>query len=353
MLISYCIGLILINYIASYYGKKPKIIILLNFILMFVLISGYFEGVDIFNYRYSYFRVGSGYDGNFKTDVGYHMLEILFARNGVDFFVFKKVLTFAGLLLFFIGVSRLSYNPCYVYATYLLYQVVMDTIQFRNFLGFCVLMFALPFLFKENKKSHIIYAILIVIAGSFHFVMCWYLLFLLKDNKYVYRIAIGISVLFIGATALNNMRVPFIHTFMKWLDMGIDAYVDGISSFAFLLPVFTLIYYIYIFRFFSNRSDRYEYKVILKIDYISLFAIPFCFMSFQWYRIIRNLNMLNYCEISNLKKVAKKSLMRKYILILSFAVMAIWMYAEFIRFVGWDSVMTIFENNIYIVENYS
>ena len=183
--------------------------------------------------------------------------------------------------------------------------------------------------------------------------MCWYLLFLLKDNKYVYRIAIGISVLFIGATALNNMRVPFIHTFMKWLDMGIDAYVDGISSFAFLLPVFTLIYYIYIFRFFSNRSDRYEYKVILKIDYISLFAIPFCFMSFQWYRIIRNLNMLNYCEISNLKKVAKKSLMRKYILILSFAVMAIWMYAEFIRFVGWDSVMTIFENNIYIVENYS
>lgn len=325
---------------------------------MFVLISGYFEGVDIFNYRYDYAQLAAGFRGMFEIDFGYYLLEVFCASKGMDFFTFKKILTFFGLVLFFIGVKKLSFNPCYVFAVYLSYQIVMDTIQFRNFMGFCVFMFALPFLLKDNRKSHIIYAVLIIIAGSFHVVMYWYLIFLLKNNKYVYRIAVAICILFISMTLMNNMKVPFIDIVVRYLYSlkNIVSYTGGTSaggsSYAFFLPTVTLIYYILVFRYFSRKAENSEYRNVLKIDAISLFAVPFCFMAFQWYRIIRNINIYNYCMISNLKRDARKSPIRKYIVVCSFLVLSIWMYAEFFRFVGWESVMTVFENNIFVVKDY-
>lgn len=368
MLIICDVFLIIVDLVCAYYSKKPRLVIVLNFVFMFVILSGYFEGVDIFNYKYNYAQVAYGSSGIFQSDVGYALLERFCATRGFTFYTFKKICTLLSLIFLFKGIDFLTENPCFVYAGYLLYQIALDTIQFRNFMGCCFFVYALHFLFEDKMKSKIMYIIFILIAASFHTVMILYLLFLIKDAKYILRIGAGVCV-FVGAlTILNNMRIPFMRQivfvakyFLKTGDFS--AYYsltgpwDG-SSYAFVLPIATLVAYIFIYRYFYKKTTDIEYyKIILNIDLVSLFSVPLCLIGFQWYRIVRNLGILNYCGVAEAKNRINSTSRatnnnRRVMVFFLLVIVFVWMYMDWFRFIGWDNLKTVFENNIYINSNY-
>lgn len=353
----FCIWVILIvlDMFFAYIKRESKILILLNLLFIWVLMSGYSRGIDIGNYRNDYITVAFRNYASVFTDPGYSLLVKICALQGLSFFQFKKIVSAIFISILFVGIYRLKVNNMYVLGCYLMYQVVMDSIQYRNFLGMALVVLGFSFLQRNDLKGKMIYGVFIVFASTFHTVMIVYLLYLLKDNKWIkkyYKKLLIVLVLLISImTYLNNRRIPFIENvitlFLRGDTLNIG-YLQTDSSIAFLLPLLSLIMYITLLYIYKKRKKVWILDWVYSIDIISLLFIPFCIMSFQWYRIIRNMNILNYCAIQKECSHLRSEKQRINIYACSILIIVFWMYCDFYRFIGLEGTKTIFMNNFFL-----
>lgn len=340
----------------GYKGKTSKVLICVNFIYMWVFISGYCEGIDIGNYINDYNTLSTRNYVSVFNDPGYILVIGELAKRGFSFFEFKKVATFVGLFLIYFSIYRMKkWNMMLVLGAYLVYEIFMDTIQYRNFMGLAFLMLGLSFLLENDIKGKICYLVCIIIASSFHSVMIVYLLFLLKDNelifKYFKRVVGGLFILIIFITFINDRTIPFLRLILNFFGktniIG-SGYSKANGSVAFILPLVSLILFIWVLSRYNR--DYKNVSEIYKIDYLAVLFIPVCLMSFQWYRIIRNLNLINYVAISDLLEKKKENrLAKRNIMAILIALLVFWNMSDLIRFIGIDSISTVFTNNYFLI----
>ena len=166
-------------------------------------------------------------------------------------------------------------------------------------------------------------------------------------------------------TVLNGMHVPFINSITKVLsvfvkDLEISNYAEKsiASGVSFLLPISAVLFYWMVYTYIYEHSVNKEYyNTFKKIVFVSFVFIPLFFMSFQWYRILRNLLIVFSCGIASTSKKTELSNIafrhnRVFIVVGFFALTVFWMYSDWFRFVTWDKLKTIFENNYYILKNH-
>lgn len=343
MLFSLDVLLILLNVYFFYKKKRSIIVDIVTGVYIWIVISGYYEGIDIYAYISDYYRLMYTGESQFDGDIGFYLFQYWFTLQGYSYIVFKQFIVFVAVYFMMNGIRKISTNVHLIYAYYLSYQLVLDTIQFRNFIGFAFFMFAIRYLIEEGKYNKFKYLFLISIATCFHSIMILYSLFVFKDNKYIVSTVFYFSIILALITLLNGFQIPLVQEFFSLGHAGDYLSGSATSSFAFLLPIITIIsYYIIVRKIQKNNPDNKLIATVVNMDKIVMFSLPLCISSFQWYRLIRNMNIFHYAVISGNNR--KDVLISIWLLFL----LAFWIYCDWIRFVTIEGVMTVFENNVYI-----
>lgn len=332
--------LIMVNMYFALKRKQNIFLEILTGAYIWTVISGYHEGVDIFAYINDYYNLMYNGISMFESDIGYYLLQYYFVSLGVDYITFKQILTFIAVTFMMVSIRKLSTNRCMIYAYYLSYQLVLDTIQFRNFVGFTIFLYGLTVLIHAGENSRMKYLVFIFIATMFHTAMILYSLLVLKEKKVIVNLLFYIFILLTIITVLNGFQIPFVQEMVAF-DRA-SSYMGGGdgSSVAFLLPVITLISYYAIMCFIKKENNNKTVESTINMYKLAMFSIPLCCSSFQWYRLIRNINIFSYAIIDNNNT--------KYIIgVWMLVLLLLWGYCDFFRFISIDNVMTVFDNNLY------
>ena len=167
-----------------------------TFIVLYIVMVFNNNNVDYNSYSRNY------YSGLFEHENVFSLIEAFFRSIGLSFAQFFAVVLSVCFLLVFITVKRLNVNPSAFCILYFLYPFCLDIIQIRNFLAYSFVFFALPLLINNDKKSKIIYTILVLIAASIHFSCIVYIFiifyeFIKNSNKIkaIYGILTGVFIL--------------------------------------------------------------------------------------------------------------------------------------------------------------
>jgi hypothetical protein len=136
----------------------------------------------------------------FSRDWLFDALEYVFSIGGVPYGLYRLSLSIGALVLYYFGMYRISDGvKTLPMACFLLIPLWLGTTLFRTFLAGAVVCFALSFLFKEKstQRDLLAYVVLVVVAGSIHFMSYYFLVLLLArlSKKTVASISIGITVL--------------------------------------------------------------------------------------------------------------------------------------------------------------
>lgn len=262
---------------------------------------------------------------------------------GLDFYQFKVIITIIALVLIFYALKDETTNLYYVMLMYTISFVFMDSQVLRNFLAMSVLLFSIRYLKDIQNKKNLFKAILcIIIATGIHKSFMIYsillLLVLKKEKSFRWIIAfLGISLL--GITIVNG-KIPFLDGILQYIDFGNRSLAfETRTKFGGIPVILIHLYTIFIIKNLCERlKNRYTeeqlnfYNTVYFIDICMITILPLLLLNLDFYRLIKNVTLLNYAVLANAFS-SYKNTSSKFVVFISTAILAI----------GWF----IFETNIY------
>ncbi len=269
------------------------------FIIIFLLITSNRTGADIINYFNSY---------KYKHDILgreilYNSLKEYFYINDFTFFEFRAIITFFSGLLVYYTFVKLKVD---IYLFSLLYMPMLlfiDSMQFRNSISMCILIFAIYTLISNKSiYTKYLFVLLIFVAAQIHTVYIFYLCLLFFDSKYekvITKLVMIGTIILVIVTLVNGNKPPFIETIFSFVlsdnDDRLTRYLTR-GNLGFVLP--TILHFFSIFMITileqnkKSESINFYQSNLLNIvqwsNYITLFFIPLTMMNMNFYRMLRN-----------------------------------------------------------------
>lgn len=271
----------------------------LIFFVIFLLITSNRTGADIINYFNSY---------NYKHDIFgreiiYNTLKEFFFINGFTFFEFRAILTFFSGLLVFYTFLRFKVDIYFFALLYMPMLLFMDSMQFRNSISMCILIFASYILITNNSKiSKTIFTFLIIISSQIHTVFLFYLSLLFFNTKFekvITKLIAIVSLFIVIVTFANGNKPPFIENILNLVLSGNDErltrYLTS-GNFGFLIPTFLHLYSLFLVVFLLQKIDFTRLpkinidflKLIMYTNLVSVAIIPLAMMNMNFYRMFRS-----------------------------------------------------------------
>lgn len=286
------------------YRKKTKrahiFALLLIFLLIFLAAKNR-ENPDYIAYKWMY-------ESRMQVEIGWTFLEQLAINVGFQYDAFKSCIIIISFLLTYGGLVKLDVNENIIISLYAFYPFVMDAIQIRNFLATAILIYGYHFLIKNNKKGRIIFILLVLAASSIQSLFPIFLVLLWINQKNptsARNKLIGIAVVssFI-VLVLLKLFPGLVNTIGLMLFNSrpdkIDYYVQNNVGFGFLIfgamhVLFTLgIYYCAKNNENATENEILLLKSIFWADLLLLCTLPLLTIHIEFYRIYRNLCLLNF-----------------------------------------------------------
>lgn len=294
--------LYIIIIIAGVCFPKARVLFYIEFVLAWFLIAGNYDNADYANYLHRY-DMGK----EVLLDAGFSVLCYFFDTLGFDYQGFKSILSLLCLLLVFRTIKKVSLRPAFIGSLFLLFPFILDVIQFRNFVAYSIVFAGIPYLYETGIKNAIKYVIIVIIATSIHFSAIFYLLFLLsKIRLKSWHIALGILMVFVAKEFFKAF-------FSDYLDTDKLEFFDSPSKLGALFGSFVIImnciiiYYVYKSKkkcmitsnkdFFTMRFNAGNMWLLCNV--LLVFIIPFLLDNGNYYRIFRNIIILNMAYIDN------------------------------------------------------
>lgn len=347
-LISY--GLIL----ASLINKKSKIILFVILGTMWILFGFNTNNADYINYELIY----NGYYPN--HEIGFMKLISLFKYYNLSYQIFLIIVSFIGLLFLKIIIKQYTININYVIALYFIYPFFLDITQIRNFIAMIIFLFSIKYLNNSHKYNIIKYILCILLASIFHYSFLFYFILLLtkiKKIKNLYFIILPtvFMLMFISYTNLHYKVLSLIFNNDKVL-----LWFTYRAKIGFIIPIVLQIFSLFFILIIYNNnfihvktklSDMFNFiyiQNIYKVNIIMLLLIPLYIFNMTFFRLYRNILILNYIVVANSKfninakvtNVCLKTLYVYYIIIL---------FLYLILYINYSSVFyPIFNDNIVI-----
>ena len=251
----------------------------------------------------------------------------------LDFYQFKAIITIIALVMIFYALKDETTNLYYVILMYAMSFVFMDSQVLRNFLAMSVLLFSVRYLKDiQNRKNFFKYIICIVIATGIHksFMIYIILLLLLLKNEKSFRWIIaflGISLL--GITIISG-EIPFLDDILQYIDLGDKRSVFETRTGYGGIPVILIhLYTIFIIKNLCERlKNRYTkeqlnfYNTVYFIDICMITILPLLLLNLNFYRLIKNVTLLNYAVLANAFSNYKNA-SSKFIVFMATAILAI------------------------------
>lgn len=289
----------------AFYNKKSKAVFGITFIMAWVLISGNYDNADYSNY---YWRYTYGHD--ILIDPGYTFLNTFFYKLGLDYRQFKTIVSFICLLLIFRTIKIFSRDFSFCSALFLIFPLIIDVTQFRNFIAYSIVYAALPLLFHDTRKSLYEYVALIFVASSIHASSFFYMIFILT------RFKINMWHLIVGLVLSFVMHDYIINTFTEEFETEKLEYENHVSimgmiflSLQVILNV-GLVWYVHHLQKTGIKSNDIVAKfsssnVLIYANFLTFLLIPFLFDNGNYARLFRNLTLINTIYICNADYIKK------------------------------------------------
>jgi len=351
-----------------YYGSKRKtnqIWVVITLAFLFLIISGagpfYSFQADYDNYYSNYYTVmDRGLLDN--NQIGYSFIMIIGNLLGIPFDMFRLLVIGACLwLLYHYVIKRYQVNVNYVLGLYMMYAVIMDSEQFRNWVALTILLSGLQFLESTRWADRIKFLIIWLISISFHYSFALYAPLLLvnnkKDNKWLKRLVM-VSLFISIVIVLNGNKIPFQDLLTEFGGSRIiESYLTTQTNFGFLIPAIThgssiflaywarkIIYSKYEGVNFNilPSSPRYDEvskikrelslaNIVYWINVGMLIVFPLYIVNVQFYRLMRNLLLVTYVICA---KATQHLIRRKHFILFNLVVGSsaiVWLYLDLVH----------------------
>lgn len=321
------------NAVFAFRKKQSNFLAVFTLVVICLLMSGagpeyisYSDTLDYENYQRAYERINQN---NYSVDyeIGFVLLMKIGNLLHLNFFIFRLIVIAVCLTLIYKKViRRYAYNSNYVLMLYMIFPMIIDSEQWRNFIALTILLIAVRFLENKNAKNNIKFIAMIFLAASFHIVSLLYL-FLIFVNSKNKNDLIKIIVLFASIVTvfiiINHNQVPFLGVMNSLFeDERTLNYLGARTKLGYLIPIFLQLISIMLvylskvivirkneipgLKLITNKNlkihtplnDVEVVNLIFWINVIAIIYFPLFTMSIQFYRLIRNFLLLNIIAYS-------------------------------------------------------
>lgn len=305
--------LILLNLFVALNKKrsKPLLVVTSFFIILFFVGSRGVLDLPVYNdfYRYGFEHFGNG--GQFL----FQGFTLWCSRIGMPFDIYRLIISVVGISLYCVFIERHSPLPNLVMAFYMCYLMFMDDVQIKNFIACAAFGMGLSHLLKHDKNWKIQYVIWIIVAGTLHSSFWVYFLLLLipKDEKKdKLMILIGLAALAFSIFVLffrdHLNEIALIFSFIdeeKTEKYAVES--NNFGSALFIIIQFFAVSCLFILKKYLVKNKVIKYhgysisqslQLIFIVDVLSLMLVPAAIFSITFYRLVRNLFMLNAVAFS-------------------------------------------------------
>src|SRR5699024_5319062 len=232
---------------------------------------------------------------------------------------------------------------------------------------------------KKTSIYKILYFLMVILAGTIHTVYLLYLplIFITQtDNNLFTKLVTACSLGLMGIMFLNGNKIPFADTIIEIMDEErITRYLSSSTSLGFVMPLILTISSIILVYWSKKISDTEKYRLqkltlmnpdiiinenrlliennfvnlVFWINLLSTFFFPFFMITIQFYRMPRNLLILNLVTYSITINKLKKDSLHRIIYIISIVItMFLWLLIDLIITTEADRVLIpFFPNNSF------
>lgn len=322
--------LLLVNGCFAFWKKHSKIISFTTFLFFWIMFWGNTDNADFTNYINHYNNVLNIKEVN--SEVGYYLITSCFARMGFSYHQFIAIITLICYGLIFSTIKEYTENYNYVFLFYIIHLFIFDIIQIRNFMMMSIFIFAIKYLEKNTFRGSITYFILICIATTIHKTgVVYFIALLIKPNNKntMIKFLAVFSILLTVITYINGGEIPLISNLLSdMLEPTVQSTYLTVSVplryllFLFFLQIMNFITVFLSRNIFSKKyscilekninqhsEDKYnkinrlekKYKfidIVFWLNIIAFIFLPLYIESINFYRLMRNLNILNFMVMS-------------------------------------------------------
>ena len=294
-------------YVTEKKNSKHKKSGFLLLILLAIYVGGNKDNNDIENYR----RIFAG----IETSIAplYDLINNYAFLIGMSFEIFRLMFYMVLFLILYYAISKSALNVFYVLLMYVVFPMLFDSVQMRNFSVVVLVTFAFPYLLSGKKRDQLIYTAIICIASAFHILALVYLPLLLirkVGKSKVARFFLGMLILLILLLSIDKSNISAVVQRIAFTDKMIKHSV-ALTNYGFLLYwlrhglnviisyfAYKIAYDLNSKSLRKNESLKYSYGVLMMNLILSIY-MPLYVLEANYTRIMRNIAVINYISWSN------------------------------------------------------
>lgn len=250
------------------------------------------------------------YNSGFEfRDGGFKILCMAGHWLGLSFFEFFMSLGFITIGIYCWFTIRYARKNSLVAALWLLALSLLDLVQFRNFMGFAIVLCFIPCLFNPSRNKIILYCAGVLVAGTIHLTMIFYLVFVFMNKEWfsaknLRKIIVPLVLLAVALVIGGSYYIDRAETMMtlynrktsdltKWLILGLFV---GNAAFVY---------------FWSRRKVELNLddnqmsialspgKVVVLFNIILIILYPISFQTLSIMRLYKYVAIINFVYIAN------------------------------------------------------
>lgn len=327
--------LLIIFFILVFLGviSNSRLIYNLQKIFIIIFIAGNTGNPDYIVYK-GYFFNSENLIKKMDFSIAFKYINFIGKKLGLTYEEFSFLITIILVLMVFKIVNKYSKHKTFTISLFMLYPLIDNLIQRKNFIGTIILLYSIKFLKINSLKNLFKYLLSLMLAFLIHPIFIIYSLvpFLekLKEKKWAVMVLLFIIFLIIGHLLKNEL-----------VELGIKFgrnynYRTLSLEKAFALGIWQTIG---IFLLKNSKPKKRIEKIVYEMNCYSLCLIPlYSSITINLIRIPRNLMLINHITISNSKN---KSIKIIYFLYILFSYL-------FFYFYSLDNFYEIYEKNIFL-----
>lgn len=299
---------ILLNTFVALNKKRSKPLIVVTALFIVLLFVGSRDVLDLPMYHefynHGFDKFGSG---------GQYLFQgfTIWCHNiGLSFDIYRLIISVVGVSLYVIFINRHSPLPNMAIAAYMCYLMFMDDVQIRNFIACAVFCMALSSLLLHQKNWRLTFFIWILVAATIHTAFWVYLIFLFipnNTNKDKIITIIGIAALAFSIFVLFFRDYLYnVAMFFAFLDEEkTDRYAvesNNFGSALFIIIQFFAITSVFFLKKYFVKGEMFVFnkqrvdqtlQIIYLVNVLSMVLVPAAIFSITFYRLVRNIFLLN------------------------------------------------------------
>ena len=312
-------------------------------IIMFLLISFNYYGPDVEVYANTYKAVGEA--NGLRAALNATYMEkgyafLMYCSNGIgfDFYAFRIVITIFCFALLMSTIRFYKANPNFILGLYMAYLFFFDSIQFRNFIVECIMLYATRYLTKKTGGNILKYFLCVAIAASMHTIALIYLslvaVWFLRKRSVCKNVFV-FGILIFAACVMCRPVLPRLMAIAASILKRGGQYLSLSSRFSyFIVMAFHLFSLGTLVRYKKdvvdcNLQKRIEYIIKIQIT-IGIFMF-LCIIDGSFYRIFRNLFVLDMIGMAVLYEATPIRKSSKIILASEFIYVGGWLAVDLVR----------------------